>query len=99
MGESLDDLIALSKERKAQDQVERRERRTDAPVLLEREGINFTRHNHVVDGTSSHYVLTHHGLVADFWPGRGKWRVRSTGERGRGVVKLVARLRRAERGA
>ena len=98
MGDSLDDLMAMRKdpelqaERKAASQEKRARNRERGAERLETEGIAHETKN---DG--AHLIVSHCGIIVDYWPGTGLWRVRSSGESQRGIGSLVARCRLAER--
>lgn len=100
MGDSLDDLIALRKNKELQHEnaeeskARRAGHRARGALRLDEANVVYQNKN---DG--AHLIVSHHGLVVDYWPGTGLWRVRTTGESKRGIGSLLARLRRAERGA
>lgn len=74
---------ALKKERQAK----RAQNRESSPAVLRAAGVDFTEHN-----GGAHLVVSHGGVTADFWPGTGLWKFRSTGIKGRGVRALVRAL-------
>jgi len=62
--------------------------RKSSPQLLRAVGLQYTTHNegaHLVVRTAKL-----EGVVVDFWPGTGLWRVRDSTEQGRGVKPLIA---------
>lgn len=88
----MDDLRAISQERRAAN-------RESSAAMLGGAGIAFEMKN---DG--AHLIVRHGGVVADFWPGTGKFNIRgSLGSDGklryeRGVRLLIKRLRGVPRG-
>jgi len=70
---------------------EGRERRASnretTPDVLRSHGVEFTTHN-----GGAHLIVTHHGKVADLWPGTGKYNVRGTKAYRRGVFRLLQDL-------
>lgn len=70
---------------------ESKQRRADnrdasAQILLDK-GVTFTTHN---DG--AHLIVKFGGAVADFWPGTGKYHLRSEVKYKRGVFNLLKDL-------
>jgi hypothetical protein len=63
--------------------------REGSPALLTAAGIAFDVRNN-----GAHLIVSHNGLVVDFWPGTGKWIPRPSGRPGRGVRPLIAFLKR-----
>ena len=59
----------------------------DAPAELERRGFTWRTAD---DGY--HIIIQHEGHTVDYWPSRGKWMIRHSGRRGRGLAKLEAYL-------
>lgn len=55
--------------------------------LLEQAGIKYTTKNYGV------HLMVEGGAIGiiDFWPGTGRWQTRS-GEKGRGIGKLISRI-------
>jgi len=67
MSESSEDWAAY----KAQQKLERAERRATAERQLQRTDIKYTVHN---DG--AHIVIEEGGAIFDYWPGNTRWRMR-----------------------
>ena len=61
--------------------------RQTTPELLRERGIAFESKN-----GGAHLIVRHAALVADLWPGTGKYMVRSTGRYKRGVFNLLRDL-------
>lgn len=68
---------------KKESQARRRRNREQSLELLRTKHIPFASHNNGV-----HLVVTARDGLIDFWPGTGKYKLRSGGE-GRGVFNLL----------
>ena len=66
-----------------------RHNRQSSAGLLRRHGVVFSEHNR-----GAHLVVYGDRVVVDFWPGTGKYIVRESGEKGRGVKNLLTLLER-----
>lgn len=75
---------------KSSSQRKRQKNRESSPKILELNGIEFESKN-----AGAHLIVEHAGIIADFWPGTGKFTVRA-GKTGRGVFNLVKLLKQAE---
>ncbi len=78
MGEIFNDMKQASKEKRS------RNRDSSAKILLA-VGIAFETKN-----AGAHLIVD--GRY-DFWPGTGKWIERGTNRKGRGVWRLIARMK------
>ena len=74
---------------KAIQQQKREQNRLSGAEHLTKAGIQFTSKN---DG--AHLIITHANKIVDYWPGTGKFIFRNTGERGRGIFRLLQSLGR-----
>lgn len=88
------DQLAQYESMAAESKVRRAANRDHGARRLDQAEVAYETKN---DG--AHLIVSHCGIVVDYWPGTGLWRVRSTGESQRGIGSLLTRLRRAERGA
>lgn len=70
----------IYKQRKAR----RAANRKSAPDLLVRNGVRFSAHNN-----GAHLVVQHNNVVADLWPGTGRYQVRGTSDLKIGVFNLL----------
>ena len=66
-------------------QVKRAKNRETSRKRLEEAGIEFEVKN---DG--AHLIVTGNGRTIDFWPGTGKYHVRNSPKKGRGVKGVIA---------
>lgn len=80
IGETFRAMREESQERRAH-------HREASPRLLREAGIPFTEHN-----GGAHLIVDNPPTV-DFWPGTGKWIVRGTNKKMRGVLHLIRYLR------
>ena len=80
MGELFNAMRVAGRERRASN-------RETSPAILREHGISFEVKN---DG--AHLVVKHNGFTADFWPGTGKYQVRTKGWYRRGVFNLLRDL-------
>lgn len=71
---------------KAQQKLERAERRASAEQQLKDRGINYTVHN-----GGAHIVIEEGGAIFDYWPGNTRWRMRPQ-KSDFGVGKLFAAI-------
>ena len=83
MSEMGDDFAALRKI----SQEKRANNRESSPKILDQAGLLYMTHN-----KGAHLVVEGECEIADFWPGTGKWIVRVTQQKGRGVRNLVKAL-------
>lgn len=68
--------------------------RQTSPELLRLTGIAYESKNN-----DAHLIVSHAGMVVDFWPGTGLWRTRPhDGREHRGVRELISFLERKARG-
>lgn len=65
----------------------RESNRNTSPAILEKHGVAFE-----VKDNGAHLVVWHGDLVADFWPGTGKYKLRSAPTYKRGVFPLLRDL-------
>lgn len=84
------DLGDLFKDVKEASKQKRSENRNNAPILLEKEGIPFVSKN-----AGAHLIISagESSNIIDFWPGTGKWIVRSSGYPGRGIFNMIKYLK------
>ena len=82
MSESSEDWAAY----KAQQKLERAQRRASGEQQLKNRGIKYTVHN---DG--AHIVIEEGGAIFDYWPGNTRWRMRPY-RSDFGVDKLIAAI-------
>lgn len=71
--------------RREESQARRERHRQMAPEMLRQAGFRFLERN---DG--AHLIVEDR---VDFWPGTGRWMVRTSGRVGYGIVNLIAFLR------
>jgi len=83
MGDMGDDWRELKAERRRK----RADNRDASARNLTDAGIPFETRN-----SGAHLIVSHAGMVVDFWPATGLWVVRGTNERRYGVHRLVKRL-------
>ena len=79
------DLRSISAERRAH-------HRESSPAMLRGAGVRFETFN-----GGAHLVVESGNSRIDFWPGTGLWIPRDGTRRGRGVRKLLAKIRKEER--
>lgn len=79
LGDYFRDVRAIKQQKRA-------DNRKRGPEILAEHGISFQIRN---DG--AHLVVSHGGIVVDYWPGTGKFIFRD-GDKGRGVFTLLKRL-------
>jgi hypothetical protein len=60
-------------------------------ALLQSRGFKFEERN-----GGAHLIVTHGDVVADLWPGTGKFKLRGASEYGRGVFNLIRELKGAK---
>lgn len=87
MGDSLDDMIALSKARRAEKQASATDHRLNAPKRLQQAGISFQAKN-----GGAHLIVRHDGHTIDFWPGTALWIERGSSRRRHGIRGLIKHL-------
>jgi hypothetical protein len=63
--------------------------RENSAYLLDKNDIEYE-----VKNGGAHLIVSHNGLVADFWPGTGKYTIRGTNMYNRGVFNLLKDLNR-----
>lgn len=72
-----------------EDSKERRARNRDkSPAILRKHGIAY----HSRNGGAHLIIVEDLSVVADFWPGTGKWIFRRGSKEGRGVFSLIKEL-------
>lgn len=74
------DPVEVSKKKRANN-------REWSSSFLSSRGIDFESKNN-----GAHLIIKHGHIIADFWPGTGKWVDRAIGIYSRGVRKLVKHL-------
>lgn len=65
-------------------QKKRKRNRENSTEILKSRGVEFSSHN-----KGAHLIVTSRYGLVDFWPGTGKFIVRKSGEKGRGVFNLL----------
>jgi len=65
----------------------RESNRNTGPAVLKKHGVAFE-----VKNGGTHLIVKHGNLVADFWPGTGKYKLRSAPTYKRGVFQLLRDL-------
>ena len=84
MSEIAEDFCALREAR----QEKRRENTERSTALLNSRGVAFVSKN-----AGAHLIVSHRGVIVDFWPATGLWIPRDTRHpRGRGVKPLLTFL-------
>jgi len=58
--------------------------RQNSADILKEKGIHFERKN-----MGAHLIINHNNKIVDFWPGTGKWIIRKTNKKGRGIFNLL----------
>ena len=71
--------------------LKRASNRESSASILSKAGIKFETRN-----GGAHLIVSHDGLVFDFWPGTGKFCLRGTAVYQRGVFRLLGILRGKE---
>ena len=85
-----EDFAAERKESKAR----RSRNRSRGAARLDSDGIPYDSKN-----AGAHLIVQPGADVVDYWPGTGLWTFRLDGHEGRGIVRLVAAVRRRNRRA
>lgn len=79
------DLAETGRTMREESQQRRANNRANGPVILAQNGVRYQSKN---DG--AHLIIMRGDVVvADYWPGTGKWRGRRQRVSGRGVFKLI----------
>jgi len=84
MGDMGDDFRAWNKVK----QEKKRSNLETSTQLLIDNNISFKSHNYGV-----HIAVVGNNEIIDFWPSTGKWIVRKTNIKGRGIFKLLRRIK------
>jgi hypothetical protein len=80
MGDMVEDYAAMRK----QSQERRANNRDSSAQILTSKGVIFTSNN-----GGAHLIIRYGSGHIDFWPGTGKWIVRGSDVKGRGVFELL----------
>lgn len=83
MGDLAEDFAALRADSKAR----RANNRSKSADRLNEAGVRYLERSY-----GSHLIIET-PMRIDFWPGTGLWIIRNSNERGRGVDKLLARIK------
>lgn len=88
---SAEDFAGMSEFFREQSKIRRAGNRQSSLQILQVKGYDVAVKN---DG--AHLIVTHAGIVADLWPGTGKYKLRTSERYKRGVFNLIKELERAK---
>lgn len=88
---SAEDFAGMSEFFREQSKERRAGNRESSLRILQAKGYDVA-----VKNEGAHLIITHAGIVADLWPGTGKYKIRTSEVYRRGVFNLIKELERTK---